>query len=132
MEPASLALAVVGLFQTCLEGYQILSDAKRAPQDAQNAARRIRIEGAVLASWGAHFEIHSRRVKEYRKLKVFLKQGHTLSGVLDTLGAILETFTNVRKLERKYNIVFGFASQDDEVCRVIFDRSIISPDVDRI
>lgn len=106
MEAAGIALAVVGLFQTCVQGYQIFSDASKAPKDAENAARRIRIEKAVFATWGEHFEIHSRPVSNYGKLKVFLRQGQTLNGVHDTLSAILETFTDVKKLDDKYDIVF--------------------------
>ncbi len=115
MEPASLAIATVGLFETCIRGYRILSNTHRAPQDAQDAARRIRIEEAVLASWGAHFEIGSPDVKDHQKLKVFLKQGYALNGVLDTLSAIAETFTDVEKMKKNYSIVFGWASRDIRV-----------------
>ncbi len=66
------SFAIVSLFETCIQGYRILSDTKRAPQDAQNAACRIRVEKAVLASWEAHFEIYSRPVKDQQMLSIFL------------------------------------------------------------
>ncbi|KAI9801444.1 MAG: hypothetical protein M1833_002676 [Piccolia ochrophora] len=115
MEPAAFAFAVVSMFETCVKGYQLISDAGRAPADAQAAARRIRIEYYQLATWGEHFEIgHGRhRVGGTEKLKVYLSKGPILNGVFDTLTAIAELFTDVTKMHKTYGLVFGLRGDDD-------------------
>ena len=41
--------AVLGMFYTCPQGYNILSDVYKASSYAKDAARRVRIEGSKLA-----------------------------------------------------------------------------------
>lgn len=107
MEPLSFTFAVVGMFQTCMQGYTLISDAHRAPQDAWAATRRVRIESAVLCSWGEHFQI-SQKGHSYGKLDAYLSKSQIFDGVFETLEAISETFTNVRRMEREYGIVFKY------------------------
>ena len=117
MDPVSFSLAVVGMFHTCRRGYNILSDAKNAPSDAQDAARRVRIEGSMLAGWGEHFEIreNSHRQQAGEKLKFHLTSSFTRSGVFEALRAIAETFTDIRALNKKYGIVFDYHAQGNRV-----------------
>ncbi|KAL9099693.1 MAG: hypothetical protein Q9163_004845, partial [Psora crenata] len=105
MDPASLSFAVVGMFLTCCKGYQILSDSHKAPSDAQDAARRIRIEGAVLATWGDHFEIRQELREEQRseRLRVHIMQSpsipHDVQDLLD--GRMQSRSPNFKELEEE-------------------------------
>ncbi|KAL9629964.1 MAG: hypothetical protein Q9164_006642 [Protoblastenia rupestris] len=123
MDPASLSFAVVGMFLTCCKGYNILSDAYKAPSDAQDAARRIRIEGAALASWGAYFKIRQelREEQKSENLTFYIMQEHIRSGVFDALCAISETFTDVKKLDKKYGVVFDYHRRGDRSPRIPHD-----------
>ena len=116
MEAASLALAVTGMFKTCIQGYRIISDSRNAPRDAQDAARRIGIEKAVFSAWGNHFEVNDRPPKENDKLKHYLERGETFDGVFLALCAISETFIDVQRMDKRYGIRFDYAKQDTEVC----------------
>ena len=80
MDPASFAFAVVGIFSTCAQRYGILSDANKAPSDAQKEARDVRIEGYNLKMWGENFEIHQAKEHRSEKLKVHLLRGPALYG----------------------------------------------------
>ena len=108
MDPASLSIAVVGMFLTCCKGYHILSDARRAPRDAEDAARRVGIESAVFASWGEHFEIRREVAKQRasEKLKFYLRSEQTRIAVSDALIAILETFIDIERLKTEYGVFF--------------------------
>ncbi len=105
MDPASLSLAVVGLFLTCTEGYHFLTDVYNAPKDVQDAARKLRIQGNHLAIWGEHFEIRAEEKGEHEKLKVFLTKGPTFNGVHDVLSAISDTITDVKVMEERYGLI---------------------------
>ena len=124
MDPASFSFAVIGMFLTCCKGYNILSDAYRAPSDAQDAARRVRIEGAVLAGWGEHFEIRQdlKEQQKDEKLRIYLMRGQTLHGVFDALCAISETFTDTRRLDMKYGVIFDYHRKGDRVRSPVWDR----------
>ncbi len=102
------------MFVTCCKGYDVLSNAYAAPSDAKDAARRVRIEGAVLAGWGEHFEIRQGQQGD-EKLRIHLMRGQTRGGVFDALCAISEIFTDIRKLDRKYGVVFEYHSKGDRV-----------------
>lgn len=117
MDPASFSLAVVGMFFTCCKGYNIFSDTITAPSDASDAIRRIRIERAALTGWGGHFEIRQDLPVEQNgeKLRIHLMKAEVRSGVFDALCAISETFTDIRKLDRKYGVVFGYHRKGDKV-----------------
>ncbi len=117
MDPASFSFAVIGMFVTCCKGYSIFSDAYNAPSDAQDAARKVRIEGAVLASWGDHFEIRQNLQEEQRsgKPRIHLMRAQTRSGVFDVLCAISESFTDIKRLDRKYGVVFGYHNKGNRV-----------------
>lgn len=108
MEPVSFAFAVVGVFQTCTQGYAIVSDAYNAPSDAQQAARRIRIESAVLHGWGQHFDVLGQPPDRNEKLKEYIGTGPTYDGVFSTLCAISEIFVDIRRMKDKYGIVFDY------------------------
>ena len=115
MEPASFALAIVGIYQTCVAGYAIVSDAYHAPADAQDAARRIRIEEAVLHGWGEHFGVEKVKAADNEKLKSFIGTGKTFDGVFDALNAIAEVFTDVHRMERRYGLLFEWERERGEV-----------------
>ena len=115
MEVAGFAFAVVGMFQTCIQGYTIVSDARNAPRDGQEAARRIDIESSVLHGWGEHFNIEGEPSEHNEKLKVYLGKGRTFDGVFSALCAISETFINVRRMSEKYGIVFNYKRRRGEV-----------------
>ncbi|KAL8733480.1 MAG: hypothetical protein Q9166_002107 [cf. Caloplaca sp. 2 TL-2023] len=120
MDPASLSFAVVGMFLTCCKGYNIFSDAKKAPSDSQDAARQVRVEGSILSTWGEHWEIREEvpEQQEREKLKFYLMRDQTRSGVFDALCAISETFTDVKKLEKRYGVVFDYPRKGDRSPRV--------------
>ncbi|KAI4249035.1 MAG: hypothetical protein L6R42_009099, partial [Xanthoria sp. 1 TBL-2021] len=115
MEPASLSFAVVGMFLTCCKGYKFLSDTKNAPSDAQDAARRVLMEFHVLGSWGLHFDLRSDlpEQKSPEKLKFYLTNDHARSGVFNALCTISGTFTDVKKLDKKYGIVCEYPERGD-------------------
>ena len=115
MEAAGFAFAVVGMFQTCIKGYTIVSDARNAPRDGQEAARRIDIESSVLHGWGEHFNVKGEPSESNEKLKVYLGKGRTFDGVFSALCAITETFINVRRMSEKYGIVFNYKRRRGEV-----------------
>ncbi|KAI4243475.1 MAG: hypothetical protein L6R40_003477 [Gallowayella cf. fulva] len=117
MDPASFSFAVVGMFLTCCKGYRILSDAHRAPRDAQDAARQIRMEGAMLESWGEYWEIRQDQPEHQRqeKLKFYLVNNRTQKGVFEALCAISETFTNLKGLDKKYGLIFQYSGKNDRV-----------------
>lgn len=117
MDPASFSFAVIAMFLTCCRGYSIFSDAYNAPSDAQDAARKVRIEGAHLANWGDHFEIRPNLQEEQSsgKLNVYLMRAPVRGGVFDVLCAISESFTDIKKLDRKYGIVFGYHQKGNRV-----------------
>lgn len=117
MEPVSFALAVVGIFGTCVKGYTIISDTYNAPNDAQDAARRLRIERAVLHGWGEQFGVLTFQPEDNERLIAFLGQGHTFDGVFDALCGISETFIDVRRMERKYGLTFEYRRERGEVLR---------------
>ena len=113
MEPASLAVGILGMYDICMKGYAVVSDAMNAPRDAQDAARRVRIERAVLAGWGEYFDVTQGKEHQSEKLKISLMRGLTPNGVFDALCAISETFTDVRKMKKRYGIVFEFDERGD-------------------
>lgn len=119
MDPASLSVAVVGLFITCTEGYHFLSDVYNAPKDIQDAARKIRIQANILAVWGEHFgireekkgghsEISAEKKEEHEKLQLFLTKGKTFNGVHDVLSAISETFTDLKAMQERYGFILTY------------------------
>ena len=124
MDPASLSLGVVSLFLTCCKGYKFLSDTKNAPSDAQDAARRVHMEFCVLGSWGMHFELRSDLPEQQNpeKLRFFLTNEHARRGVFDALCSISETFTDVKRLEKKYGIVCEYHTKGDKVSFSSFTR----------
>ena len=117
MDPASFSFAVVGMFLTCCKGYNILSDIYKAPSDAQDAARQVRTERAVLAGWGEYFEIRENVPKQPagEKLKFFLRSDQTRTAVFDILCAISETFVDIKRLDRKYGIFIEYRQAGDKV-----------------
>lgn len=117
MDPASFTFAVTGMFLTCCKGYTIFSDAYKAPSDAQDAARRVRIEYAVLAAWGEHFEVRhdSQEKQRSEKLKVYLMRDQIRHGVFDALCGISEVFTDIKRLERRYGVAFGYRRKGERV-----------------
>ncbi|KAL9120310.1 MAG: hypothetical protein Q9187_003139, partial [Circinaria calcarea] len=121
MEPVSFAFAVVGVFQTCIQGYAIISDAYNAPSDAQQAARRIRIESAVLHGWGQHFDVLGQPPDQNEKLKVFIGRGPTYAGVFSTLCAISEIFVDIRRMKDRYGIVFDYKKKREKIPRDVED-----------
>lgn len=124
MDPASLSFAVVGMFLTCCKGYKFLSDTKNAPSDARDAARRVLMEFHVLGSWGAHFELRSDLPEQQNpeKLRFFLTNEHARRGVFDALCYISETFTDVKRLDKKYGIVCEYHMKGDKVSFSAFTR----------
>ncbi|KAI4219575.1 MAG: hypothetical protein L6R36_008231 [Xanthoria steineri] len=120
MDPASLSFAVVGMFLTCCKGYKFLSDTKNAPSDARDAARRVLMEFHVLGSWGAHFELRSDLPEQQNpeKLRFFLTNEHARRGVFDALCYISETFTDVKRLDKKYGIVCEYHMKGDKSPRM--------------
>ncbi len=124
MDPASFSFAVIGMFLTCCKGYDILSNAYNAPSDAQDAARRVRIESSVLAAWGEHFEIRQglQNQQGNEKLRIHLMRGQTLNGVFDALCAISETFTDITGLDKKYGVIFSYHSKRDGVGSIVLHR----------
>lgn len=113
MDPASFSFAVVGMFFTCAKGYQIFSDAYKAPSDAQKAARDVRIEGYTLEVWGEHLEIHQAKEQRSEKLKIHLLKGPTLYGCFEAFCAISEIFTDIKGLDKKYGISFNYHPKGD-------------------
>ncbi|KAI4244608.1 MAG: hypothetical protein L6R42_010409 [Xanthoria sp. 1 TBL-2021] len=120
MDPASLSFAVVGMFLTCCKGYKFLSDTKNAPSDAQDAARRVLMEFHVLGSWGLHFDLRSDLPEQQspEKLKFYLTNDHARRGVFNALCTISETFTDVKRLDKKYGIVCEYLERGDRSPRV--------------
>ncbi|KAI4237067.1 MAG: hypothetical protein LQ349_002141 [Xanthoria aureola] len=120
MEPASLSFAVVGMFLTCCKGYKFLSDTKNAPSDARDATRRVLMEFHVLGSWGMHFELRSDLPEQQNpeKLRFFLTNEHARRGVFDALCSISETFTDVKRLDKKYGIVCEYHTKGDRSPRM--------------
>ncbi len=117
MDPASFSFAVIGMFLTCCKGYSIFSDAYNAPSDARNAARQVNIESALLAGWGEHFEIRQDLEEEQasEKLRIYLMRAQTRSGVFDALCAISESFTDIKRLDSKYGVVFDYHQKGNRV-----------------
>lgn len=117
MEPASLSFAVVGMFFTCRKGYDIFSDTVTAPSDARDAVRRVSIERGVLSGWGERFDIWQDKPQGQggEKLRIHLMRDQTRSGVFEALCAISETFTDIKKLDRKYGVVFNYHAKGDRV-----------------
>ena len=120
MDPASFAFAVVGIFSTCAQGYKIFSDARKAPSDAQKAARDVRIEGFTLQAWGLHHEIHEDREQRSEKLRIHLLRGPALSGCFEALCAISEIFTDIKGLNKRYGIEFNYHARGDRVSEPSF------------
>ncbi|KAI4234568.1 MAG: hypothetical protein LQ349_003713 [Xanthoria aureola] len=120
MDPASLSSGVVSLFLTCCKGYKFLSDTKNAPSDARDAARRVLMEFHMLGSWGMHFELRSDLPEQQRpeKLRFFLTNEHARRGVFDALCSISETFTDVKRLDKKYGIVCEYHTKGDKSPRM--------------
>lgn len=116
MDPASFSFAVIGMFLTCCKGYKILSDAHRAPADAQNAALRLRIELCMLKAWGESWEIR-HNPQRTEKFRLYLMRPQVRSGVFEVLCAISETFTNIGVLKKKYGVVFDYNVKGDRVSR---------------
>lgn len=121
MDPVSFALAVVGIFGTCAQGYKLFSDAYKAPSDAQKAARDVRIEGYTLEVWGEHFEIHQAKEQRSEKLKIHLLRGPILYGCFEALCAISEIFTDIKGLDKKYGIYFNYHAKGDRVSEPSLD-----------
>ena len=67
-----------------------------------------RIEGALLRTWGEHFDILGQTSTPSEKLKVYISRGHTFNGVFEALCAISEVFVSVRGMSAKYGIVFEY------------------------
>ncbi|KAL8684251.1 MAG: hypothetical protein Q9224_006488, partial [Gallowayella concinna] len=100
------------MFLTCCKGYQVLSNTKKAPSDAQDAARQVRIEESVFAAWGEHWEIRTDLPEQqaHEKLKFHLVKSQTQNAVFDLLCAISDTFTDLKRL-KKYGLVFEYAGK---------------------
>ncbi|KAL9593419.1 MAG: hypothetical protein Q9179_005897 [Wetmoreana sp. 5 TL-2023] len=120
MDPASFSFAVVGMFLTCCKGYKFLSDTSNARSDAQDAARRVLMQFDILRSWGSHFEIHPDlpEQQEPPKLKFHLTNDYARNGVFNALRAISETFTDVKRLDKKYGIVYDHSGKGESSPRV--------------
>lgn len=105
------------MFMTCCKGYAILSNAYNAPSDAKDAARRVRIEEAVLDAWGAHFEIEQGQQSQQgaEKLRIYLMRDKTRGAVFESLCAISNAFTDISGLDKKYGVVFNYHSKRDGV-----------------
>ncbi|KAL8668423.1 MAG: hypothetical protein Q9168_006947 [Polycauliona sp. 1 TL-2023] len=104
MDPASFSFAVVGMFLTCCKGYEFLANGKNAPSDAQEAARRVIAEYHVLGTWAHHFDLRSdlSGQQQPERLKFLLSNDHAMHGVFNALCTISETFTDIKRLDKKY------------------------------
>jgi hypothetical protein len=51
-EAAGMVLAVLGLFGSCVEGYELISIAKNAGKDSQMLLCQLEIEEKRLLIWG--------------------------------------------------------------------------------
>ena len=117
MDTASLSFAVAGMFLTCCRGYKFFSDRNTAPSDKQNAARQVAVEFSFLISWGTSYRLDPKLPKQpnAEKLRANLTNPHVKNGVFNTLCAICDIFTDVKRLDKDYGITCSFQKKDDKV-----------------
>jgi len=105
VDPVSL-LGLVGLFNTCIEGYKICVAVKATDNDAILLRTRMFLERERFLNWGrvCGFLPHHERDQRKTMFKRFVEEDRlrqqNMAQVLETIGSLLE---KAEKLDNKYS-----------------------------
>ncbi|OCL06215.1 hypothetical protein AOQ84DRAFT_224031 [Glonium stellatum] len=131
IEPFSIASGLVGLFKTCRDCYTFFSDVANADKSAAVAISDFQLQGDVLASWGAHWEMSTdsgdEDSKPSDKFARFIKDDtYAAGGVRRALKAVADALSDQEQLLNRFGIKLKAERTDkNEALHLLCPKNVV-------